>query len=69
MHNSASSNSGDQGPDACMASITRISNLGSNGTPDIILFYGGTNDAGAGITIGTFDSTDNHTAVDLTATT
>lgn len=52
-----------------MASITRISNLGSNGTPDIILFYGGTNDAGAGITIGTFDSTDNHTAVDLTATT
>lgn len=66
VHNSASSNSGDQGPDACMASITRISNLGANGTPDIILFYGGTNDAGGKITIGEFDSTTNHTSVDLT---
>ena len=69
VHNSASSNSGDQGPDACMASITRISNLGANGTPDIILFYGGTNDAGGKITIGEFDSTSNYTSVDLTSTT
>ncbi len=69
VHNSASSNSGDQGPDACMASITRITNLGANGTPDIILFYGGTNDAGGGITIGTFDSTANHNTVDLTSKT
>lgn len=69
VHNSASSNSGDQGPDACMASITRITNLGANGTPDLILFYGGTNDAGGGITLGTFDSTANHTSVDLTSKT
>lgn len=69
VHNSASSNSGDYGPDACMASITRITNLGANGTPDIILFYGGTNDAGGGVTLGTFDSTANHTTVDLTSTT
>lgn len=67
VHNSLDTNSGDQGVDACMASITRISNLGANGTPDIILFYGGTNDAGGKITIGEFDSTANHTSVDLTS--
>ena len=33
-----------EGTKACMASMTRIQNLGSNGTPDMILFYGGTND-------------------------
>ena len=38
--------SGDMGEDAAMASMTRISNLGSNGAPDLILFYGGTNDIG-----------------------
>lgn len=65
VHNSANTNSGDQGPDSCMASITRISNLGANGTPDVILFYGGTNDAGGKVTIGSFDSTANHTSVDL----
>lgn len=69
VSNSLSGNSGDQGPDACMASITRITNLGSNGTPDLILFYGGTNDAGGNVTVGTFDSTANHTTVDLKSTT
>lgn len=68
VHNSASSNSGDLGPDACMASITRITNLGANGTPDLIFFYGGTNDAGKNVQLGTFDSSINH-KVDLTATT
>ena len=34
----------DFGPDAAMASLTRIRNLGANGTPDLILFFGGTND-------------------------
>ena len=29
------------------ASQTRIGHLGGNGTPDLILVYGGTNDAGA----------------------
>ncbi|MBR0322418.1 MAG: hypothetical protein IIX08_08530 [Bacteroidales bacterium] len=68
VHNNASSNSGDLGPDACMASITRITNLGANGTPDLIFFYGGTNDAGKNVQLGTFDSSINH-KVDLTATT
>jgi lysophospholipase L1-like esterase len=69
VFNNSATNSGDQGPDACMASITRITNLGSNGTPDIIFFYGGTNDVGHKTAIGTFDSTANHTTVDLTSKT
>ena len=59
--------SGDQGIDACMASLTRIQNLGSNGTPDIILFYGGTNDISANITVGTFNPATAPTTVDLTS--
>lgn len=47
-------NSGDKGPDAAMASMTRIQNLGANGTPDVILVFGGTND-GTG-SLGTFDA-------------
>lgn len=58
------------GPDTCMASIMRITNLGSNGTPDIIYVYGGTNDIGnpgrSGQTLGTFNSSTNYTTVDLT---
>lgn len=46
-----------------MASLSRIQGLDDNGTPDIILFYGGTNDMLG--TIGTFDSTQTYT-VDLT---
>lgn len=67
VHNDADTNSGDQGPDACMAGLTRITNLGSNGTPDVILFYGGTNDCGHSITLGSFDSTAHHSTVDLTS--
>lgn len=55
----------DFGPDAAMASITRIRNLSSNGTPDLIFFFGGTNDAGKMVEKGIFDP--NHT-IDLTAT-
>ena len=51
-----------------MASLTRIQNLGANGTPDVILFYGGTNDIGHRITLGTFDPETAPTEVDLTAT-
>lgn len=69
VSNDSSTNTGDVGPDACMASITRITNLGANGTPDIILFYGGTNDAGNNVTIGSFDSSQNYNSVDLSATT
>ena len=48
-------NEKDFGPDAAMASLTRIRNLGANGTPDLILFFGGTNDAGKMIEKGSFD--------------
>ena len=65
VSNESTTNSGDVGPKAHMASITRITNLGANGTPDLILFYGGTNDLGANITLGKFDSTATHTAIDL----
>ena len=68
ISNSSSTNTGDVGPDACMASVTRITNLGSNGTPDLILYYGGTNDAGTSVTVGTFNSNTTYTT-DLTTKT
>ena len=68
VSNTATTNSGDIGPDACMASITRITNLGSNGTPDLIFFYGGTNDAARSVPIGTFDPS-KYQQVDLTSST
>ena len=62
----------DTGPNTCMASIRRIKNLASNGTPDIIYFYGGTNDIAQpgtpGESLGTFDSTVDYSTVDLTTT-
>ena len=66
--NTLDTNSGDLGPDAAMASITRIKNLGSNGTPDVILFFGGGNDMGRGVALGSFDPATAPTEVDLTAT-
>lgn len=48
-------NEKDFGPDAAMASLTRIRNLGANGKPDLILFFGGTNDAGKMIEKGDFN--------------
>ena len=66
--NTISGNSGDQGENAAMASLTRIQNLGSNGTPDVILFYGGTNDIGHSMPLGSFDSSDAPTVVDLSST-
>jgi len=66
--NVSDTNSGDLGPDAAMASLTRIQNLGANGTPDVILFYGGTNDIGGSVTLGTFDPDTAPTEADLTAT-
>lgn len=46
------------------SSQTRINHLGNNGKPDLILVYGGTNDAGANVTIGTFNTENpkNYTA-------
>ncbi len=55
------------GTKACMASTTRIQNLGANGTPDVILFYGGTNDITQGRPVGTFDPATAPTEVDLTS--
>lgn len=68
VSNSIDGNSGDQGENTCMASLTRIQNLGSNGTPDVILFFGGTNDIGTYVTMGSFDPASAPTEVDLTAT-
>ncbi len=66
--NTMDGNSGDLGEDAAMASLTRIQNLGSNGTPNVILFFGGCNDMGRGVTLGSFDSATAPTHADLTAT-
>ena len=66
--NTQDTNSGDLGPDAAMASLTRIQNLGANGTPDVILFFGAGNDMGRGVTAGSFDPATAPTKVDLTAT-
>lgn len=57
---------GTTGENASMANLTRIQNLGSNGTPDIILFYGGTNDLAHVSKVGSFDSSTAPTTVDLT---
>lgn len=51
-----SSESGDIGANKHIASVTRISHLGEKGNPDIILVYAGTNDAGAGVSIGTLNT-------------
>lgn len=49
------------GPDKCMASDFRIKNLGNNGTPDVILFFGGTNDIGYS-QVGSFNPSKKGTA-------
>lgn len=68
VSNSIDGNIGDWGEGAAMASISRIKNLGSNGAPDVILFYGGTNDIGLGVPRGYFYPEKAVTEVDLTAT-
>jgi len=60
VSNDQDTNSGDLGPDSCMASLTRIKKLGSNGTPDIIIYYGGTNDIGGNVPVGFFDKNLNY---------
>jgi len=62
----ASVTSGVSGSLAAMSNLTRIQNLGSNGTPDVILFYGGTNDLAHVSKVGTFDPATAPTMVDLT---
>ena len=49
----------DRGANKHMASDARIGNLDNNGTPDVIFFFGGTNDASAGsVSIGEFNGND-----------
>lgn len=55
IYNDLDENGGSFGPDSCMASMTRIRNLGANGDPDLILFYGGTNDTLHLVPLGEFD--------------
>lgn len=47
---------GNAGTKATLSSPTRIQNLGANGTPDVIMFFGGTNDIRLGRELGDFDS-------------
>ncbi len=61
-------NSGDVGEKAAMASLTRIQNLGVNGTPDVILFYGGTNDIARYSQPGSFSPGSAPIEADLTTT-
>lgn len=56
------------GPNVCMAGLKRIQNLSANGTPDIIFFFGGTND-GKFTPLGSFDEAADYTTVDLKVTT
>ena len=48
---------------------TRISHLGENGSPDVILVFGGTNDAGNSVTLGTFNTENpaNYTDAEIAA--
>lgn len=57
---------GTTGENAAMSNMTRIQNLGSNGTPDVILLYGGTNDLAHVSKVGSFDPANAPTEVDLT---
>ena len=55
VSNHRDENEKDFGPDAAMASMTRIKNLASKETPDVIFFFGGTNDAGKMVEKGIFN--------------
>ena len=50
--------SNDIGKNKYIASTTRISHLGDNGTPDIILIFAGTNDIGHDVEIGSYGAPD-----------
>lgn len=52
----------------CMASVTRITNMWANWTPDIILFYWWTNDIWWTIPVWSFNSGVNYNTTDLTTT-
>lgn len=59
VRNTVTTDSGKTGPNTYIGSSTRLINLASNGTPDLILVYAGTNDTRSITTssAGTFDAT------------
>ena len=59
---------GDTGGNSAYYNLTRIRNLGSNGTPDVVIIYGGTNDYGNLDGLGGFDPDLLPGAVDLDGT-
>ena len=61
----ASVTSGSTGANAAMSNLQRIKNLGANGNPDVILFYGGTNDYAHLSVLGTFTPETAPKSVDL----
>ena len=69
VSNTQETDSGDLGPNRCMSSQTRIDHLAYNGTPDIILVYGGTNDCGRQFPLGTFsyDSVNGYSDAQIAA--
>jgi len=69
VSNTQETDSGDLGPNRCMSSQTRIDHLAYNGTPDIILVYGGTNDYGRQFPLGTFsyDSVNGYSDAQIAA--
>ena len=60
----------NRGANKCISSATRVGHLGENGTPDIILVYGGTNDINHNtednIQIGTLSTQNIETFEDVT---
>jgi uncharacterized repeat protein (TIGR02543 family) len=63
--NTATADSGKSGPNTYIGSSTRLINLGSNGTPDMILVFAGTNDARfiSATSAGTFDATKDYSSM------
>ena len=63
--NTVQADSGKTGPNTYIGSSTRLINLASNGTPDLILVYAGTNDTRSITTTsaGTFDATKEYVPI------
>lgn len=62
VRNTATEDSGKSGPNTYIGSSTRLINLASNGTPDVILVFAGTNDTrrASATSLGTFDNTQDY---------
>ncbi len=58
---------GATGEDAAMFNLQRIKNLGANGTPDVIVLFGGSNDYAHVSKLGSFDAASAPTEPDFSA--